>query len=154
MIFIKKYKKCLKCKNYKKLEKFYNLKKNKNSKTHMGKQPDCKKCQLKRMKEDFNKLTAAQKILRRRKNTLQEYNLTMEAYSLLCKKQNNVCGICFKKETQVTTGSGKPKLAVDHDKKTGKIRGLLCAQCNQAIGKLRHNIKFLKNAIKYLSKNE
>ena len=53
----------------------------------------------------------------------QGIDMTVKKYANLLKKQKGVCAIC-----------GKPpkglKLAVDHDHKTGRIRGLLCAYCN------------------------
>lgn len=42
------------------------------------------------------------------------------------------------------------KLAIDHDHKTGKIRGVLCFPCNKALGFMEDDIERLKNAIKYL----
>jgi hypothetical protein len=62
----------------------------------------------------------------------------------LLKKQGNVCAICGK-------GLEKDKrLAVDHNHKTGKIRGLLCVNCNMMLGMSKDNINTLKSAIKYL----
>jgi hypothetical protein len=43
---------------------------------------------------------------------------------------------------------------VDHDHTTGQIRGLLCADCNMAIGILRDSVKTLRNLIAYLSGNK
>lgn len=43
---------------------------------------------------------------------------------------------------------------IDHDHKTGKIRGLLCGFCNKAIGLLKENINILRNAIHYLEKKD
>ena len=63
----------------------------------------------------------------------------------LARSQGNSCAIC----------GAKPKgrrLAVDHDHKTGKIRGLLCMPCNTALGKFRDDPKLLRKAIKYLEK--
>lgn len=59
--------------------------------------------------------------------------------------QNNVCAICNKPET-----SKKFKnLAVDHCRKTGKIRGLLCLTCNTTLGRFE---KYLKEILLYLEK--
>ena len=45
------------------------------------------------------------------------------------------------------------QLVVDHCHKTGKIRGLICDSCNVGLGRFKDNIDNLKNAIKYLEKN-
>jgi hypothetical protein len=44
----------------------------------------------------------------------------------------------------------KKALGVDHDHITGKVRGLLCNDCNLGIGHFKDNIEKLKLAIKYL----
>ena len=44
----------------------------------------------------------------------------------------------------------KSKLVVDHCHATGKVRGLLCHNCNRALGLLKDKISVLKNAIQYL----
>ncbi len=41
-------------------------------------------------------------------------------------------------------------MAVDHDHKTGKTRGLLCSNCNRGLGLLKDSIQIVKNALKYL----
>jgi len=67
----------------------------------------------------------------------------------LLEKQNNSCAICGYKDD----GNKKFFPFVDHCHVTDKIRGLLCINCNQALGKFKDNIKFLANAIKYLEDN-
>ena len=79
------------------------------------------------------------------KNLFQVYGITLKEYNTLLKTQNNVCAIC-KKENLPNSGS----LAVDHDHETGKVRGLLCVQCNRGLGIFYDNISYLENAIKYL----
>jgi hypothetical protein len=63
----------------------------------------------------------------------------------MLKVQNNSCLICGKKET-------KRRLSVDHNHKTGKVRGLLCSHCNHILGLSYDNIKILQSAINYLNK--
>lgn len=43
-------------------------------------------------------------------------------------------------------------LVVDHDHKTGKVRGLLCGNCNKAVGYIRDNPEWPDKAIAYLEK--
>ena len=43
-------------------------------------------------------------------------------------------------------------LVVDHDHETGKIRGLLCSNCNVAIGLLEEDISRMQSMIAYLER--
>lgn len=82
---------------------------------------------------------------------LNEYGITFDEFNKMLEKQNYKCKICGKEETKELKGT-KWKLSVDHCHKTGKVRGLLCRDCNFAIGLFKDNIKTLENAIQYLSK--
>ncbi|KPK13993.1 MAG: hypothetical protein AMJ56_00350 [Anaerolineae bacterium SG8_19] len=70
----------------------------------------------------------------------------------MLKAQNGVCAICNQPETHMRNGKLKA-LAVDHDHKSGAIRGLLCSDCNTGIGKLKDDHKVLQSAIQYLEKS-
>lgn len=85
----------------------------------------------------------------------KNYGITLEAYTLILKEQNGVCAICKKPETTKHNNSDKTRaLAVDHDHKTGKVRGLLCGRCNQAIGLLDDNEERMALAILYIQKHK
>lgn len=43
---------------------------------------------------------------------------------------------------------GRPH--VDHCHKTGKVRGILCAECNSGLGKFKDRPEFLIKAVEYL----
>lgn len=86
------------------------------------------------------------KILDRRIN---KYGINSEDYSKIYKKQNGLCLICQKPEADIYGNL----LAIDHDHKTGKVRGLLCRKCNSALGLLKDDINNIKRAVSYLRKN-
>ncbi len=81
------------------------------------------------------------------KNT---FGISLDEFNKLLEKQNGVCAICFKPES---TKRNKT-LAVDHDHKTGKIRGLLCSHCNRGLGLLKDSPEIIMEAIKYLGENK
>jgi len=82
-------------------------------------------------------------------NHLKKYNISIDDFNLLIKKQNNLCAICKNPETAIFNKKIR-KLAVDHCHKTLKIRGLLCGNCNIALGKFKDSVEILESAISYL----
>lgn len=74
----------------------------------------------------------------------RKYGITEEDYEDLKLSQNGRCAIC----------RNKPRtraLAVDHDHKTGEIRGLLCSRCNHGLlGHAYDSVEMLKRALDYL----
>ena len=91
----------------------------------------------------------------RKQNLKHKFNITIEEYETMFRVQNGKCAICRNPETALEPRTGLPKrLAVDHDKSTGKIRELLCTGCNTGIGNLKHDIHYMANAIAYLEKHQ
>lgn len=80
------------------------------------------------------------------------YGLTYEKYEDILKSQKNKCAICGCNEFEKRWTSTKLPFAVDHCHDVGKIRGLLCDNCNVMLGHAQNNVTILKNAIKYLNK--
>jgi len=85
----------------------------------------------------------------RKRKLKQNFNLTVEQYQEMLKKQNGVCAICKQPEKSKHQNGKVRQLAVDHNHKTGKVRGLLCGNCNQRLGTLM-SIDFTTKALKYL----
>ena len=61
--------------------------------------------------------------------------------------QDGRCAICERDVCEIPRG-----LYIDHDHKTGKVRGLLCDRCNMSLGGFKDNVIILQNAINYLIK--
>jgi len=76
---------------------------------------------------------------------LNRYKITQEKYDSMYEEQNYCCAICGVNEKTLNK-----KLCVDHDHKSGKVRGLLCNNCNFAIGAMKDDPTILENAIAYL----
>ena len=72
------------------------------------------------------------------------YNISLEEYNQMLEDQNEKCIICNK-----TNNDGK-RLSIDHDHKSGEIRGLLCNHCNIGLGHFKDDINLLERAIEYL----
>lgn len=77
---------------------------------------------------------------------MKKYGISAEDYYKLLEKQEQKCAICG---AEIGDSNGN-RLYVDHDHKTGKVRGLLCANCNFGIGSLKDDVEILKKAILYL----
>lgn len=72
-----------------------------------------------------------------------KYGVTCEIYDAILASQQGGCAICGIKP-------GNRRLAIDHDHATGRVRGILCSNCNQGIGHLRDTPALLYSAAQYL----
>jgi hypothetical protein len=77
------------------------------------------------------------------------FGITLQEYNAMLEQQDNTCAICKNPETDENVS-----LAVDHCHTTGKVRGLLCSNCNRGLGLFRDLVGNLENAIKYLEENK
>lgn len=111
---------------------------------------ECNPRYKKRKKETIEERSIRMKEQCRVKTLHQRYKLSKEDYNNLLVSQQEKCAICGK-----NADSGIRRLAIDHDHKTGNIRGLLCNSCNLGLGMFKDKIKNLQEAIKYLkNKND
>jgi len=78
----------------------------------------------------------------------RKYGLSGDDFNRLIDNQNGACAICER-----TDWNGK-KPGVDHDHATGKIRGILCHNCNAALGHIKDNQKTAKAIFAYLCKHQ
>lgn len=139
---------CTVCKVAKPFEDFYHglkAKKQQYATNKVYPHARCKDCDHARVrtyhKNNRAKVVKQQLISHRRR----EYGLTEEQYNDMISSQNNMCAICNK--------TSHKTLHIDHDHETGKVRGLLCSNCNTGIGFFKDDISLLNNAIDYLAKS-
>lgn len=136
---------CSHCKCFLSWEAF-----NVNKKGLNGRKSICKTCtqtaannllQLRKIKDP-----AFLKTRNRQKGLKSNHKLDLSSYDTLLNLQKGECAICMKVPS-------KP-LFVDHCHATGKIRDLLCQQCNTLLGMAFDNTWILENAISYLRRQE
>lgn len=79
----------------------------------------------------------------------REYRMTVEEYAAMLSAQGGVCASC----EGAAKGRWKSRLHVDHDHSTGKVRGLLCQNCNIALGQLKDSVSTIEKLLEYMKKH-
>jgi hypothetical protein len=87
----------------------------------------------------------------RRAELQRKFGISLEDYNVILEEQGGVCAICSQPETAIRMGRVLP-LSVDHNHRTGAVRGLLCTACNIGLGSLAESKVRLNAAIAYLDK--
>ena len=128
---------CPRCKLDKPIEEFYKNKLRNHGKSTVY----CKKCCSEKRKVEYSLYFKAF----RNGYLKRTYGISNDDYDKILKKQNGGCGICGK-----ICKDEKKLFPVDHDHKTGKIRGILCNSCNNGIGRFHDDVNKLNNAVRYL----
>lgn len=79
---------------------------------------------------------------------LDRYGIDEATYQRILNAQGGGCGICGRKRKK-----NEPNLSVDHDHRTGAIRGILCSRCNERLlTSARDNPDILRRAASYLER--
>ena len=131
---------CKSCDTTKPIDDFYLR-----NKTSMVRHSTCKECDKKRVKENHDPVAYRNAELQRR------YGITQQDYEVMIVEQNNQCAICNATEPGGRHNSGY--FVVDHCHTTGKVRKLLCHNCNTALGLVGDNVDTLHKMINYLGIN-
>ena len=103
-------------------------------------------------KEYHAKWYKANKVRARDNQLKYKFGITLEEYNRINQSQGGVCAIC--KGLNEIRKNGTIDLAVDHNHKTGKVRGLLCGNCNRSLGGFKDNPALLSKAIRYIEESE
>ena len=152
----RKKKRCALCKKRKLLKYFY---KN-NVKGKQYRSAYCRKCtreyqqseKYKKTKRRYGKKYYASESNKENitSNAMKRrYGISIEDYEEMLKKQKGACAICGKKECIPCYGKVR-RLSIDHEHRTGKVRGLLCSNCNLLLRAVE-DTEFLIRAQMYLT---
>lgn len=87
----------------------------------------------------------------RDKEFRKRFGITLADYQAKFDEQGGVCAICSKPETGTRNGIVR-WLNVDHNHETKAVRGLLCTNCNVAVGMMCESPDIMRSAISYLEK--
>lgn len=85
-----------------------------------------------------------------RNHRLKKLGVSREQWLATLADQLGACAVCGKQEHD--TKDGKRGLHQDHDHATGKVRGILCSNCNQLLGRVGDSVIHLQGLIDYLHK--
>lgn len=135
-------KKCSVCGEMKSLNDFYNKKDSKDGKSYR-----CKSCDNKARQNWQRNNPERAKESAHFRNIKKRYGITKEEYNKMLKQQNYKCAICG---AETANRNVNYSFCVDHNHTTGEVRGLLCSNCNRALGLLQDNPEILRKAAKYL----
>lgn len=72
----------------------------------------------------------------------QKYGIGAAEVASLVESQGGRCAVC----------KHNPAVQVDHDHKTGRVRGILCDGCNGGIGAFGEDLELLERAAQYLER--
>jgi hypothetical protein len=140
-------KNCTTCKTDKPLTDFY-----RSARSRDGHETQCKVCRKAGVIVGKNIMHEVEQPLQSHSRTLwRYYGITRQQYEQMLEAQGGVCAICEQPETAIDKRNGRVRnLAVDHDHETGAIRGLLCGNCNKALGCFKDDPEIMRKAIGYV----
>ena len=84
---------------------------------------------------------------------LRNYNITKADFIAMKGQPSFKCALCGSEGFCMDNGKNKQeKLVVDHDHATGRVRRLLCPNCNRALGLFKDNPRLMRKAAAYVEK--
>lgn len=151
--------KCIVCKATKPVAEF-----DLNKRVRSGLSGRCKECRRQYMREyievNYDHCRQRDRITKNKRRKITGFNERLKAnygiderqYNQILDSQGGVCGICGSPPIR-NKKNGRSMLGVDHDHKTGKVRGIICQFCNIGLGGFRDNTATMLRAIGYLQRS-
>lgn len=136
-----------KCSVCSKQQPFKNYHRSKKSKDGYGYR--CKDCDRQARHDYKEKNKERFALLARGRQLKWKYGITLEEYDAMFEKQGKKCAVCEATENKGLKQDDR-SWSVDHCHTTGQIRGILCNNCNRAIGLLQDSKEIVYRAAEYL----
>lgn len=134
---------CTTCGIEKELDAFHNYKKGPDGKAYR-----CKGCDTTARKAyQSRQCPEKRRVMARTRLMRSKYGIEPDDFDRMNEACKGLCEIC---NGEAELHQGYQTLCVDHCHTTGKVRGLLCRKCNQALGLFQDSIENLEAAISYL----
>jgi hypothetical protein len=152
---------CSKCKIEKPIDEFYRAERNSD-----GKMSQCKTCNYKYVKEyrkrpeNVDRIREQNRAIDKRYHSrpeikmkhaerwhIKEYGISLQDREVIMKEQDGKCAVCG--DILIKEGN---KTCLDHNHITGKIRGIVCHNCNCALGYIKDNSDIAEAMVRYLQK--
>lgn len=134
---------CTTCGIEKELDGFHNYKKG-----PQGKAYRCKECDtVARKAYQARQCPEKKRSMNRARIMRSKYGIEPSDFEVMHERAGGLCEIC---KGPPTNYQGVETLCIDHCHSTGKVRGLLCNKCNQALGLFQDSTWNLEAAISYL----
>lgn len=108
--------------------------------------PYCRACAQRRMREWCQRNKGKRKRTVRNHTLKRLYGIDHDQYDFMLELQDGVCAVCKSPPETCVQSS----LCVDHSHETGRIRGLLCDNCNRALGQLKDNPDIIARLLSYV----
>lgn len=118
---------------------------NQSAKRRYAEDLEYRECRRKQAAQWREKYPERVSLANRNQRLRREYGIDQAEYERRYAEQHGCCKLC---------GRHRAKLAVDHDHKTGAIRGLLCGKCNTGLGLLGDDAASMLRAVRYLQGGE
>jgi len=112
----------------------------------------CKGCAAAKSSKIYKNNQESENVRRYEARVKAEYGITVEQKDLIFREQGEVCAVCKSPSVRRRVRGRDQTWPIDHDHKTGKVRGILCSPCNMVLGLVGDSEQVLLSMVDYIRK--